>query len=414
MHKRKTAPIHGFKALVDEGPGVFEAVVSVFGNVDLAGDRVLPGAFAGSLDRWKSSGDPIPVIFSHQWDSLDAHVGTVLEAKELLPGAPEIAGTPIEANGGLWIKGRLDVEDPEEAFARRLWKRLLNRRIKEFSFAYDVLAERTSSDGANDLVELDVIEVGPTLKGMNPATELLLAKSLERLRETANPDHVAFAAGVIENLRALGDDDLADRLAKSTPAHAFIPGAEDATRCEVCGLTRSTVGHLHTLSTGADGAKAVVDLAGSVEERQARLIAAGFDVIDVDQANGGLYELALEGTFDDRVVFRLEGWNDPVGGGRFFECAIVSDADPVELGDPVEVAVEGVTRPKAALRRSTKAKVAVATVVDDGDGSGKSTGNREDRESGNREDLKTRTGEGSSTGEATRLLLELDELELQS
>lgn len=306
MKKKNTvAPIHSFKALVEEGPGVFEAVVSVFGNVDFAGDRVLAGAFGGSLERWKASGDPIPVIFSHQWDDLDAHVGTVLDAKELLPGDPILAGTPIAENGGLWIKGRLDVDDPEEGFARRLWKRLVGRRIREFSFAYDVLDERRSTDGANDLVELDVIEVGPTLKGMNPSTELLLAKSIaSRFLESKTDDPAELEAIVRTELKAT-----------------------------------------------AGGAKAVVALAGSVEERLERIFRAGIDTLPLDQANGGFYDLALEGTFDDRVVFRLEGWDDPYGEGIFFECSIESeDGDEVVLGEPVEVVVEGTVRPKARAK----------------------------------------------------------------
>lgn len=174
-------------------------------------------------------------------------------------------------------------------------------------------------------------------------------------------------------------------------------------------MTRNTSSHLHTLSAGSDGSKAIVDLAGSVEERQGRLLAAGFEILPLDEANGGLYELALEGTFEDRVVFRLEGWNDPIGGGRYFECSIDEDGDAVALGEPVEVVVEGVTRPKA--RRSTKTLVDVATVSGEGDRTGKSSGKAEDPERGKAEDLETRTGSGSS-GEAARLLVELEDLEL--
>jgi hypothetical protein len=53
------------------------------------------------------------------------------------------------------------------------------RSIKEFSFGYDVPAggRRTADDGANELVEIDLVEIGPTLKGMNPSTELHGVKS---------------------------------------------------------------------------------------------------------------------------------------------------------------------------------------------------------------------------------------------
>lgn len=151
-----------FKAVETEGTdeGVFEAIVSVFGNVDLVGEKVLPGAFTKSLQKWSQSADPIPVIWSHQWDDLDAHVGEVLEAEE--------------RDEGLYIKGRLDTDDD---FARKLYNKMKRRRVKEFSFAYDVIDSRDAKDGVTELVELDVIEVGPTLKGANPDTQLLAVKN---------------------------------------------------------------------------------------------------------------------------------------------------------------------------------------------------------------------------------------------
>lgn len=149
------------KAIDDVDDGTFEALVSIFGNVDFAGDRVVKGAFSKSLQQWKDSGDPIPVVFSHQWDDLDAHIGKVLEAEE--------------RDEGLWVKAQLDLDDPAGAKVHRMLK---DRRIREFSFAYDVIDE-AKVDGANELREIDVIEVGPTLKGMNPATQLLAAKAAE-------------------------------------------------------------------------------------------------------------------------------------------------------------------------------------------------------------------------------------------
>ena len=84
---RKTYDGVYFKAL-DDSTGEFEAVVSVFGNVDLQGDRSMPGMFSKSLDRWRERGDPIPVIWSHDWGNPDAHIGYVMpqDAYEVLAG----------------------------------------------------------------------------------------------------------------------------------------------------------------------------------------------------------------------------------------------------------------------------------------------------------------------------------------
>ena len=55
--------------------GEFTALVSVFGNVDYVGDRVMPGAFAKSIERLREKGDPLPIILSHQHDDIWAHIG---------------------------------------------------------------------------------------------------------------------------------------------------------------------------------------------------------------------------------------------------------------------------------------------------------------------------------------------------
>jgi hypothetical protein len=152
-----------FKAL-DDAKGIFEAIVAVFNNVDRIGDKILPGAFKDTLANWETKGRPIPVIFSHQWENLDAHIGHVLEAKE--------------TDEGLYVKGQLDMD---EDFAARVWKKMKAGTLAEFSFAYDeVDAGPAKVDGEHihELRKLDLMEVGPCLVGMNPETQLLGVKNL--------------------------------------------------------------------------------------------------------------------------------------------------------------------------------------------------------------------------------------------
>ena len=54
---------------------------------------------------------------------------------------------------------------------------LKDRQLTNWSFAYDIVAERIAADGAHELLELDIIEVGPTLKGANSATYTISAKT---------------------------------------------------------------------------------------------------------------------------------------------------------------------------------------------------------------------------------------------
>lgn len=342
---RISGSVYGLKdlsGLDGNEPGTFEAIVAVFGNVDYAGDRIIAGAFGKSLAAWEASGDPIPVLFSHQWDNLDAHIGEVIESKELLPGDP-LLPTELRANGGLWTKFRLELE---EDFAGRVAKKLSKRTIKEFSFAYDVRDERRATDGANELLELDVLEVGPTLKGMNPATVLLARKALD---DGAASDH-ELAAAVIESLRELGDDSLADRLEKARE--------------------------------GDSSSKAYVLLTGSMEERQeAAYQAAHAWAMEGNVGNGGFYAAYLEASFEDRVVVMVEGWSDPVGEGIFFELDYsIEDDGTATVSDPREVGLEVATVRKARAMKhlarigSATGEKSAATVSDASD-PGKGEGN---------------------------------------
>lgn len=153
-----------YKAAPSDGDGTFEALVSVFGNVDAMGDAVMPGAFTDTLADWRAKGDPIPVVWSHQSQDPHAHIGQVLDAEE--------------RDAGLWVRGRLDLDAPTAAQVYRLLK---GRRVTQFSFAYDVTDAETV-DGVNELRAVTLHEVGPTPLGANPATELLAVKSLDEVR----------------------------------------------------------------------------------------------------------------------------------------------------------------------------------------------------------------------------------------
>jgi HK97 family phage prohead protease len=171
-------------AKADSEAGTFEATVAVFGNVDKIGDRILPGAFKDTLAKWAESGDPIPVILSHQWDNPMAHIGVVDEA--------------TETDKGLWVKGTLDVKDND--VARQVHRLMKRRSLKEFSFGYSIPkgGERRAKDGANDLIRVELAEVGPTLKGMNPATELHAVKS-------ALDEKASGMAGLMQRMRQMLD-----------------------------------------------------------------------------------------------------------------------------------------------------------------------------------------------------------------
>lgn len=199
-------------------PGQFEAIVSVFNNVDSYGDVVVPGAFADTLKAWAEKGDPIPVIWSHQWSDPESHIGEVLAIEE----RPE----------GLWVKAQIDLDD-DSPRAKKVNRLLKGRRVTQFSFAYD---EVESGPGKRDdrdvweLRKLDIHEVGPCLIGVNRDTELLAAKAAEQ-ENTPGPwralvEHAA-ATGNIDVLRSAIEDLEGGHGADGAPA-APEPGNEPA------------------------------------------------------------------------------------------------------------------------------------------------------------------------------------------
>lgn len=191
----QTVPrIDELKARDEKDHGIVEAYVSIFGNVDLQGDAIRHGAFTKSLERWSASGDAIPFVWSHSWGDPFAHIGKVLHA--------------WEDDKGLRVVAKVDLDNPTGAQVFRLLK---ERRVTQFSFAYDIEEEGPREDGANELQQLHILEVGPTLAGANPSTELIGTKSapkrdawvdgLERfiadLKASGSSDHeIAFAVSV--------------------------------------------------------------------------------------------------------------------------------------------------------------------------------------------------------------------------
>lgn len=164
----KSCPVRIKAAGENEGTeeGVFEAIVAAY-NLDSVGDKITPGAFADTLSAWKSTGDPIPVLWSHMSHDPEYHIGEVLEAEE----RPE----------GLWVKARIDTDPGTKA--AQVYKLLKGRRVTQFSFAYDVeegaWVDQKDGEGYYELRKLKLYEVGPTLIGANQATELLDVKSAD-------------------------------------------------------------------------------------------------------------------------------------------------------------------------------------------------------------------------------------------
>lgn len=146
--------------------GEFEALVSVFGNIDIVADRVAKGAFAKAIKEQP----PPPVVWSHQWQ--EPPVGETLSW--------------TETSDGLVVKSRLFVgEDDDHPTARAVYTAMKSGALREFSFAYDIEeAEHLEVEGmkVRELRSIfPVHEVGPCLRGVNTETRLLTAPKGQQL-----------------------------------------------------------------------------------------------------------------------------------------------------------------------------------------------------------------------------------------
>lgn len=344
--KFKTSRVQGFKAL-DDGKGQFEAVVAVFGNVDLGGDRIVKGAFADSLKTWTAKGRPIPVVFSHDWANLDAHIGEVLEAKE--------------TDQGLWVRAQLDMDDPPAAKVFRMMKR---GTLAEFSFAYDIVEEKLQN-GANELLKLDVIEVGPCLKGMNPATQLIGVKALagqtpefgigDRVRVDGQPHMDGQGDGtvaVIEDTYAYGvlfdgmEEMGIHRWYVQDELMAAEGGDEQPAPMDGMGsMQASSRRRRHRKSSAEHAARLPVSrkqaVAGSFEERR-ELVSSALWAHYGDQDRYWVWVMA---TFDDSAIYRVEDSEE--GAVSYREIDYTLKDGTVELGDERDVVLQTTIVPKS-------------------------------------------------------------------
>lgn len=172
----KTIPFKGFK-IIDEDLGIVEHLVSIFGNEDLGGDVVHPGAFTKTI---KERGGRIRVLDSHRRSSILDVLGKPLTLKEIprdkLPS--EILEDYPEATGGLWARTQFLLDTPE---GKGAFARIKSGAVNEFSFGYDTLDEDFSDDEkgheVRNLRTLRLWEYSPVIFGMNPATTVTGVKS---------------------------------------------------------------------------------------------------------------------------------------------------------------------------------------------------------------------------------------------
>jgi HK97 family phage prohead protease len=133
-----------------------EGYGSTFGNVDLGGDVVMPGAFAGSIARHLSEGTMPKMLWGH-----DAHAPPIGVWEEI-----------SEDDNGLYMKGRF----ADTQMGRDVRTLAKMRAVDRMSIGYSVLDAEFRKDGAYMLKELELWETSMVNFPMNPQAAIVAAK----------------------------------------------------------------------------------------------------------------------------------------------------------------------------------------------------------------------------------------------
>lgn len=143
----------------EDGPGGFDALVAVFGNLDSQGDRVLKGAFTDSITARNGQ---FPSLWAHQFHDVDSIIGGA-DAEET-------------DDGLLWHTTFLDT--PRAQHVRQLMKQGL---IREFSWSGRVVegafVDSEDEEPYYEIRKVDLWEAGPCFIGANSETEVLGIKA---------------------------------------------------------------------------------------------------------------------------------------------------------------------------------------------------------------------------------------------
>ena len=132
---------------VDTEERTYEALLSTW-DLDLGGDVVHRGAFKRTLNHWRSSGRVMPLLDSHNSDTVRSAVGKLLDAKETKDGLWtkwEVIDGPdgdeiLRRLKGGYVDGMsigyrpVKIEEPTEAEERSgIWRHLKEVELREGS-----------------------------------------------------------------------------------------------------------------------------------------------------------------------------------------------------------------------------------------------------------------------------------------
>lgn len=153
------------------GSGELEGYASVFGNVDLGGDVVLPGAFRKTISDWRRATQPLPLIADHDKTT----VGVIGSIRDL-------------AEDQVGLKFKAQFSSTQKAQDART--NILEGHLKGTSFTYLPMKSRPGRIGDDQvrfLEEVRLFEITVTPFPMNLLAGVTAAKATESKAVTDKP-----------------------------------------------------------------------------------------------------------------------------------------------------------------------------------------------------------------------------------
>lgn len=197
----KQSPIY-WKALTDStGLKTVSAIVSVFTKPDKYRDIMEPKSFDRTLDEFAAKGRVIPYVWSHQYNNPMSHLGAVTKAKALLPGN-DLLPPDIKEFGGFWVFAEFDTDK----VARKCHGLIKGNRVNEHSFAFTALERKfVEIEGIQyrSISDIDLWEVGPTMRGVHPNTAVMDVKSRSHVNGSPVPKSATLLSDDEARLRLL-------------------------------------------------------------------------------------------------------------------------------------------------------------------------------------------------------------------
>src|SRR5262245_53079337 len=202
----------GFKDNAISDEGTFEGYASTFGNVDLGGDIVMPGAFTRTL---KSSSGKVPILNAHRSDQL---VGLNLDASE--------------DDRGLKVHGKFLINtDLGRNAAQQARDMIAEGHKLGLSIGYRVFKDGSEWDeqtGIRKLKSIELLEYSIAPVPMNPKARMTRVKNFDRWTVREFEEHLrdaGFSVNAAREITSRGfkafvDSRDADSDAKQTDAAA--------------------------------------------------------------------------------------------------------------------------------------------------------------------------------------------------